>query len=165
MTDPAVSLKAFQEALLAGEIKLTRGVLDPDLYSYKDYLDEKTPRHTLVRLDGQIVTALVIFGRCSCGHVNGKPCFCIGYAVPEEYRNQKRAKEIVRAALAQLQYEAKQNGVPVFYVEAIIDVENKFSQRVAAQTISNAPVRMTDALSDKPALRYLRKVEAKERLK
>jgi hypothetical protein len=34
------------------------------------------------------------------GAIEGKPCFAIGYAVPEAYRNQGRAREIVKAALA-----------------------------------------------------------------
>jgi hypothetical protein len=29
------------------------------------------------------------------GAIEGKPCFAIGYAVPEAYRNQGRAREIV----------------------------------------------------------------------
>jgi hypothetical protein len=36
MTDPTDSLASFQEALLASEIRLQRGKLDPDIFVYMD---------------------------------------------------------------------------------------------------------------------------------
>ena len=47
-----------------------------------------------------------------------------------------------------------------FYVEAVVAEDNKASRRVAEQLISDKPTKMTDSISKKPALRYLRKVEA-----
>ena len=60
-----------------------------------------SPQFTYVRLDGHTVTALVMF-------VHVQPlkellCFQLGVAVPEKYRAQGRAKEIVTAATAELQ--------------------------------------------------------------
>ncbi len=100
MTDPTNALRSFQRLLLTGTIELEPGRLDKNLYSFVDEVDGTT-RFTLVRLEGKTVTALVMFAQD--GAIEGKPCFAIGYAVPEAYRNQGRAREIVKAALAEMQ--------------------------------------------------------------
>ena len=81
--------------------------------------------------------------------IKGITCFGIGYAVPEAYRNQGRAKEVISAAI-RVQHGFGQK-LPVFYVEAIVGADNKSSQRVAEQVISNTPVAVTDKLSGLPA--------------
>ncbi len=48
--------------------------------------------------------------------------------------------------------------IRTFYVEAIVGVHNAPSQRVAAATISDAPIEETDKISELPALQYLRKI-------
>jgi predicted acetyltransferase len=99
------------------------------------------------------VTAFVIFGVCE--PIDGILCCAIGHAVPEAYRNQGRAKEAVRAALSEMRHL---HGHP-FYVEAIVGADNKPSQRVAEQVISDTPVAVTDQISGLPAFRYVRKIE------
>jgi hypothetical protein len=104
------------------------------------------------------VTAFVEFAPCE--PIEGTPCFAIGYAVPEAYRNQGRAKDAIRAAISEMQ-----NGfsrmMPAFYIEAIVGGDNKPSQRVAEQIISsNTPRPVTDKLSGLPAFQYLQKIEA-----
>jgi len=112
MTDPSNALQSFQRLFLTGKIQLEPGRLDTNLYSYVDEMDGTT-RFTLVKLEGKTVTAFVVFAED--GAIEGKPCFAIGYAVPEAYRNQGRAKEIVRAALAEMQ-GAFRRLHPEFYV-------------------------------------------------
>ena len=155
MTDPTNALQSFQRLLLTGTIQLEPGRLDKNLYSYVDEMDGTT-RFTLVRLEGKTVTAFVAFAQD--GAIEGKPCFAIGYAVPEAYRNQGRAREIVKAALAEMQGAFKRL-YPEFYVVAIVGADNKPSQRVAEQVISNTAVSVTDQISGLPAFRYVRKVE------
>src|SRR5260370_21557881 len=150
MTDPSNALQSFQQILLTGKIRLEPGRLDTNLYSYVDEVDGTT-RFTLVRVDGKTVTAFVV--SAEDGTIEGKPCFAIGYAVPEAYRNQGRAKEIVRAALAEMQ-GAFRRLYPEFYVVAIVGADNRFSQRVAELAISNAPVAVTDKISGLPAFQY-----------
>jgi len=155
MTDPAQAMQSFQQLLLTRKMQLAPGRLDTNLYSYVDEVDGTT-RFTLVRLEGKTVTAFVVFAQD--GTIEGNPCFAIGYAVPEAYRNQGRAKEIVKAALAEMQ-GAFRRVYPEFYVVAIVGADNRFSQRVAELTISNAPVAVTDKISGLPAFKYVRKIE------
>lgn len=156
MTDPFVALESFQKALANGEVSLQPGVIDPKLFVHLDR-PNGSPRFTYVRLDRRTVTALVMF--VLDDPLEGSPCFQIGYAVPERYRAQGRAKDIVVAAIAELKRGLNSNGVPAFYIEAVVGTDNEPSMRVAAATISTSPVRITDHVSGLPALQYVLKVE------
>lgn len=156
MTDPLNALQSFQQELLHGRIQLQRGVLDRDLYVYTDK-PNGARRFTYVRLEGKVVTAFVEF--VSWEPIEGIPCCAIGYAVPEAYRNQGRAKEAIRAAISEMQNGLGKH-ISVFYVEAIVGADNKPSQRVAEQVISNTPVAVTDKISGLPSFQYVRRVES-----
>jgi hypothetical protein len=90
MTDPANSLQSFQEELLLGTVRPTPTRLDPDLFLYRDSPLGEGSRMTYVRLEGSTVTALVVF--VPEEYIDGVPCAGIGYAVPQGYRGQGRAK-------------------------------------------------------------------------
>jgi len=156
MTDPFAALESFQEALANGGVALERGVIDPNLFLHVDH-PNGLPRFTYVRLDRRTVTALVMF--VPVDPLEGSPCFQIGYAVPEKYRAQGRAKDIVVAAIAELKRGLTSNGVPGFYIEAVVGTDNEPSMRVAATTISTSPVQITDHVSGLPALQYVVRVE------
>jgi hypothetical protein len=156
MTDPLAALTSFQEVLETEGIALQPGVIDPALFVH---LDQPTgsPRFTYVRLDRRTVTALVMFAQMPL--LKGLPCFQMGVAVPEKYRAQGRAKDIVTAATAELQNGLGRNGVAEFYIQAVVGTNNEPSKRVAAATFPAAPVPITDEFSGLPALHYLRKIE------
>jgi RimJ/RimL family protein N-acetyltransferase len=155
MIDPSNAPQSFQEELLrVGVGQLQRGVLDRDLYVHFDEPGEGL-RVTYVRLDGSTVTAFVEFA--SCKPIERTPCFAVGYAVPEKYRNQGRAKEALNAALSEMQRGFGRIGA--FYVEAIVGADNKASKRVAEQIICGTPEAITDEISGFPAFRYVRRIE------
>jgi hypothetical protein len=156
MTDPSNALKSFQEEFELGNLLLHRGVLDERLYLHYGLLNG-TPRFTYVRFQGAIVTALVMFALVE--PIEGAKCFAIGYAVPEAYRNQGRAREAVSAAISELQFGLSQHGSSAFFIEAIVGTDNRPSQHVAKHTIAANPSAVTDEVSGLPAIRYLRKVE------
>ncbi len=156
MVNPDDALQSFQNELLHGGIQPQPCLGDPNLFIYTDRpLGE--PRITYARLKGKTVTAFVMFAFDD--PIEGIPCFGIGYAVPEAYRNEGRAKEVVKAAIADLRDGLARSGRTVFYVEAIVGTNNRASQRVAEQVISDAPVAVTDKLSGLPAFQYVRKIE------
>jgi hypothetical protein len=157
MADPSDALKSFQQALLEGQIQLQAGRIDPELFVHLDHPNGNA-RFTYVRLQRQTVTALVML--VISDPIEGVPCFQIGYAVPEIYRRQGRAKNAVNAAIAELQHGLARNKNVAFYVEAIVGTDNKASQHVAAETISETPVKVTDQFSGLSALQYVRKIEA-----
>jgi hypothetical protein len=156
MTDPSDALKSFQQALVDGEIQLQRGQIDPELFLHLDHTNGQ-PRFTYVRLKHQTVTALVIL--VIGDPIEGVPCFQIGYAVPEAYRSQGRAKNAVGAAIIELRHGLARNRIiSTFYVEAIVGTDNESSKHVAAATITTTPVEVTDQVSGLPALHYVRKI-------
>ncbi|MCF8534118.1 MAG: GNAT N-acetyltransferase [Reyranella sp.] len=153
MTDPAVALASFQQALNRGQIRLQRGALDPNLYVYQDV---NGTRLTYVRLEGRTVTALAMF--VNVEPIDGVPCFQTGYAVPEKFRKQGRAQEIIEAAIAELQKGLARNNVPKFCVEAIIAADNEASKRVAEKVLSTSSKATTDEMSGTAAIQYLRNI-------
>jgi hypothetical protein len=100
MMDPSSAMHSFQEELSRGRLRLQRGALHPDLYVFADGANGK-PRFTYVMLKKSTVAAFANF--ILCEPVDGTPCFQVGYAVPEPYRRQGRAKTIVSKAMAELQ--------------------------------------------------------------
>jgi len=52
------------------------------------------------------------------------------------------------------------HGIKQFYIEAVVGLENKVSQRVATKVISETPKETTDFVSGLPALVYTRLIEA-----
>lgn len=88
------------------------------------------------------------------GVENGVHFMQIGYAVPEDLRGQGRAKEIARAAIAELRKGLGEAGVKSFYVEAVVGVGNLASIQVAAKIIGGEPTPITDENSGEAALQY-----------
>lgn len=140
----------------AGEIPLQRGEVDPAIYVFRDSLNGVL-RLTYVALERKLVVAFANF--VLCDPFEGEPCFNIGYAVPLAYRGQGRAKNLVMSAVAELREGLGRNGVAIFYVEAVVDVENVASQRIAELTISSTSTAIMDAVSGNPALQYIRRIE------
>jgi hypothetical protein len=48
---------------------------------------------------------------------------------------------------------------PEFYIEAIIDAQNRASQRVAEQLISDSPKEVTYKIAGVPALQYVKHIK------
>jgi len=157
MIDPSAALPSFQQAVSRRSIKLERGRKHPELYIHADLPDGHNPRVTFARIEDGTVTALVQFVEAE--PYKNMPCYAIGYAVPEGYRGQGRARETVTKAISELWHGIRYNGTPTFYVEALIDVENKASQRVAERTLSETPIDAIDKNSGQPALQYFRLIE------
>ena len=149
MTDPSTAMLSFQKALLARRLRLEKGRVTLSVHFHMDQAAGKG-RFTYVQLDGQTVVAFATFVQ-NC-YFNDRPNFAAGYAVPEAYRNQGRAKSIFRAGIAELQNGFR--GHPPFYVEAVVSVSNRASLKVAEAVLGGKPEALNDELSGEPALRY-----------
>ncbi|WP_235499626.1 GNAT family protein [Frateuria sp. Soil773] len=156
MTDPYAALTSFQQALSQGEIAVQPGALNPDVFVHADQPNGEM-RLTYVQVDGGTVIAFATF--VGCDPVEGRPCFQIGYAVPDTRRNQGLATSLVKAAIAEMQHGFTRARLTPFFIEAIVGVDNLASQHVAAKTLSADRVEVTDRQSGQPAYQYLRKIE------
>ncbi len=156
MIDPSVPLADFQKQLKRGRIKLAPCEVDPTLFVYEDRPKGQPPRSTYVRLDGKIVTAFVIVAPAEA--YRGLRCFAVGCATPEAYQGQGRAKEVLRAAIAEMKHQLSKYGVKAFYLDACIGVENIPSQRLAEAVFGTKGKPCIDGHSREPALQYYLKV-------
>ncbi len=148
-SDSSAALQAFQRDL--DRLTLTRSTTDPGLFYHVDE-PEGVTRLAFARLQGRTVTALAAF--FASDPVGGVMVFHGFYAVPEAYRNQGRAKEILRAALRQMTQGIGQTGVRAIRVELVVDAENTAAQRVAETIASSDPAPVTDQATGRPALLY-----------
>ena len=155
MVDPHAGMISFQSALLSGLIDLRPVPHHSDLFVHLDEPEPGTRRITYVRLTnhGQTVVGFVSF--VMNGLIDGSPCFAAGYAVPEDFRRRGHAKRVFKDATQEMVFLAGRNGVKVIYIEAVIDMKNIASQRVAESVLAGAERdEITDTLSGKLACRY-----------
>lgn len=114
-------------------------------------------RYTYARIEHGRVKSIALFVHHE--PINGVPCFNLGYAVPEAYRNHGWAGLIIEQGIQELRRGLGRHGAKSFYVEAVVGKDNLASQRVASKIISDSPVAGTDSESGEPILQYTRLVE------
>ncbi|MBP3998295.1 N-acetyltransferase [Pseudomonas koreensis] len=114
-------------------------------------------RYSYARIEHGRVKSIAIFVHLE--PINGVPCFNLGYAVPEAYRNRGWAGLIIEQGIQELRRGLGRHGAKSFYVEAVVGTDNLASQRVASKIISDAPVAGIDSESGVPILQYTRLIE------
>lgn len=155
MADPHVGMVSFQRALLARTIDIYPVRQYVDLFSHLDEPEPGIQRFTYACLseDRKRVVAFVSF--IMNGEIDGSPCIAAGYAVPEEFRGHGNAKRVLKHAIQDLVFQAGRKGLKRIYIEAVIDVENIVSQRVAESVLTGAERdEITESLSGRLAYRY-----------
>ncbi|UVS89113.1 GNAT family N-acetyltransferase [Burkholderia glumae] len=154
MADPHIGMLSFQEGLHAGILELYQTPKHSDLYLHVDEPAPGEHRMTYVRLTDDRKTVLAFVNCLMNGHVDGFPCLAVGYAVPESMRNQGYAKQILRDVIQDQVYHAGRAGVSTLYIEAVIDITNLPSQKVAEAVFNVERESITDRHSGLPAFRY-----------
>lgn len=154
MANPYNSMASFQKELLAGRLDLTRVRPYQDVYSYFDKPEGGEPRLTYVRLAEDRKTVKAFVACVINGDVDGFPCSSVGYAVPEDMRNQGYAKQLLTDVIRDQALQAGRVGHAAIYIEAVADVSNVASQRVAESVLSVERESITDTASGRPAYRY-----------
>jgi ribosomal protein S18 acetylase RimI-like enzyme len=159
MADPHLGMVSFQQALQQGILKLGKVSTYPNLYAHLDVPAPGVKRLTYVRLDNALRTVKAFVACIMNGTVDGHPCVSLGYAVPEELRNQGFAKQIVEDVVQDTIAQVGRMGAKAVYIEAIVDVENVASQRVAEAVLAVERESITDGESGRPAYRYTKRYD------
>ena len=154
MTDPHIGMVSFQQGLKAGILQLGQVANHQNLFSHFDVPAPGINRLTYVRLSKDRKTVEAFLSCVMNGVVDGFPCVSVGYAVPESERNQGRAKQIFRDVINDQIYQASKNGIETIYVEAVVDVTNLASQKVAEAVLNVERESIIDSESGRPAYRY-----------
>lgn len=157
LPNPHDAMQSLEKAIASGEVRLQKGTVDPTLWMTVDKPNGEM-RLTYVRLEGSKVVALVM--AVECEPFESKVCFNIGYAVAETCRGKGYAKEIVKAAIAEMQKGFGGAGMTEFYLEAIVGEDNLASMRVAEQVISSTFSSKPDGFSGIPIRQYLLRIAA-----
>lgn len=158
MVDPSIALHSFQKEFSLGNLKLEQGSIHPNLYVHYEAIGNNSFRLTYVRLEK--LTVITFVNIVPCAPIERAPCFQIGYAVPESYRNRGLAKETIEMVITEMKNGYRRAGIKSFYIEAIVDANNQPSRRVAEHTLSTKPKEIIDEKSCLPAFQYLRKIES-----
>lgn len=155
IADPMAALVSFQKEVRRG-MPTHPADLCPEIRVVLDQPNGIT-RYTYARIEHGRVKSIALF--VLHDPIDGVPCFNLGYAVPEAYRNRGWATEIVEQGIQELRRGLGRHGVNSFYVEAVVSKNNLASHRVASKVISDAPVAGTDSESEEPILAYTRLIE------
>ena len=159
MADPHVGMVSFQEGLQAGILELVPVPSKKNLYAHFDLPAPDTPRLTYVQLASDRKTVRAFLACIRNGQIDNFPCMAVGYAVPENLRNQGLAKQILTDVMQEQIALARQGGHSALYIEAVIDIENLSSQRVAEAVFNVEREDITDSESGRPAYRYTKRLE------
>jgi len=154
MADPHVGMISFQKALQEGVLDVSPVRNHKDLYSHIDEPSPGTIRLTYVRLTEDRKSVLAFLACVMNGQISGFPCVAMGYAVPENLRNQGLAKQILKDVVQDQISQAGQMGNSQLFIEAVVDVHNPESQRVAEAVLKSPRESITDTASGRPAYRY-----------
>jgi hypothetical protein len=157
LVNPMDAFKTFEPALKAGELRVQRGTVDPDLLVTLDQPAGEW-RMTYARMRGESVGAIAIIS--SAGHEDGIPVFQIGYAVPQHLRKRGLAKDVAQAAINEFTAGMSRSGIKSLYLEAVVGLKNIASQKVAELVIGGEPKAITDENSGEAALQYMRRFDA-----
>jgi predicted acetyltransferase len=93
------------------------------------------------------------------GEIDGYRCIAVGYAVSQDERNKGHAKQVLREVVIDLVLQARMNGAEAIYIEAVVDVTNLPSQRVAEAILNMEREEFIDSNSGRPAYRYTARYE------
>jgi len=157
IVDPHMGFVSYQQALLDGSIRPTPCKSHPELFVMQDEPEPGAQRLTYAFNSGTVSKAYAVYTQED--FLNGKPCFGVGYATAEQFRNQGLATEIVMASMKELhQGMARHLREPGFYIEAIVGADNPASQKVASRTLSDSPDSILEDASGLPALHYIKLV-------
>ncbi|QIT54906.1 GNAT family N-acetyltransferase [Aquisalimonas sp. 2447] len=156
MADPMDTLSKLQEALDAGVVTLSPCSIHKEL----GFIDDEpggTPRFTYVFLKHRQVVAISVFAFTEM--VDNVPCFQVGYAVREEYRNAGLGATILAKGIDELKRTLSGTPIRRFFLEAVVSSSNTASMKIAYRNISNFPREITDSFSGEDALQYRKNVE------
>lgn len=158
MTDPHEGLVSFQQALDDGELQFHPCHTDKNLYVHVDEPTPEITRYTYTRLlADEVSTGISILVMVE--PYEGLPCFQVGYAVPEKFRGQGIATDVLTASIKELRAGLSRSGVKVpLFIEALIDTTNTASIRVAEKVLGPHLKETADKITGTPAYQFMLKV-------
>lgn len=142
--DPTSALNQLQNQLENKQLPLDRSSPRSDLFVLRDEPNQK-PRFTYLSTEKNTIKSIAMFVLVE--PYKGLPCFQIGYAVAESYRNHGLATQTVKAAINELIHGLSVHNITPIYLEAVVQADNTVSQRVMEKTLTGDFVEIIDSFS------------------
>lgn len=160
MPDPHAALLSYESALRGRAIAPERCVQYPELTLCVDKPGGQTRLSYALTVNGRVQVLVICI---VVQPYQGIPCFQVGYAVAEPYRNKGLASETLKKVIAEMRHGFRAH-MDKFYLEAVVEKANAASRKVAERGLSSTPKEIIDEESALPALQYFRLVECNEDL-
>lgn len=128
--DPHDGLVELQKAIDAKVVKMDSCVLHSDIVIHFDRPNGEN-RFSYAKIVNGEIRSFAFF--VIVEPLNNLPCFNVGYAVPEKYRNQGLGTDILKRSIDELAYGFGRNNVKEFYLEAIVGKNNTPSQKLLSK--------------------------------
>ncbi len=154
IANPHDGLLSYQQALSRAAIAPVPCTLYSELTLLMDQANGEN-RLTYALVENGVVKATVVY--LMADPYKGLPCFQVGYAVAEPFRNQGLAAKTVEKTIEEMRHGFR-NQMPRFYVEAVVAQNNLVSNKVAEKVFQAQPELIKDDASGEPAFQYLRLV-------
>lgn len=154
IADPMDGLLSFQHALNTG---MTVNRLHDGYVERYDEISSGV-RYSYALIVGEEVHALATFG--SEEPINNVECYSVNYAVVEKHRRRGLAIKIFNKGIEELKKRLGQNQVNRFYVDAVIDMANIPSIKLAEKLFSAPGKKMIENDSGRSALYFRKLIDA-----
>jgi RimJ/RimL family protein N-acetyltransferase len=148
--DPMEALLSFQQVFNNG---MTVIKLDADYVERYDEING-AKRYCYAKIVEGEVQALATFGQED--PIEGLDCYSVNYSVSEKHRRRGLAVEVVNKGLKELKMRFGQTEMQSFYIDAIIDVTNNLSIKVAKKIFSSPGQKAKDRYSGTPSVYFQR---------
>lgn len=152
MANPMDALRMLQKLVDSGP-PIDSSSLDEGYLKMYDEPDGRKRFSYAKIIDGEI-QVLVTFGQEE--PYRGVPRYSVNYAVNESHRGRGLAVEAVNKGIEELKKEFSQIKMKGFYIEAIIDVTNTHSIKVAKTLFPRPGVETEDSGSGTPSLLFFK---------
>lgn len=150
---PMDGLIGLQDALNKKLVEFKQCELSKDIAMHVDYPGGNV-RFSYAKIEYGKIQSYAVF--IMAEPLNGLSCLNLGYAVPKEYREQGFAQDILKKSILELKNGLGRNKIKEFYLEAIVEIGNKISQKIASKIISDSPKKCKDEYSGQDALAYIK---------
>ena len=133
--DMAQILKQFSDAVSNG-LPVRRGEVHKDICVHADHPNNITRFTYGILSNGEVIAIASFVQRDSNQDL---PCFHVGYAVKLSERRKNYGTNILKFGLDELKLGLKKIGISEFYAEAIVELDNLYSQKIAGSVLKVSP--------------------------
>lgn len=157
IADPMDSLRDLQRAIDAN-MDLKFGHILGDFFGRYELLPDHE-KFVFAKIINGEVQSLATFGTSE--PISGVPTYSVNYSVNEKFRRQGLATEAVIFGAGVMKSYMAPKGIDKFYIEAIIDIGNLPSIKLAEKLFPGPSIPVIDEYSDTKCVQFKKLISAR----